>query len=268
MPRVAAWALALLVRAIQLAHAASVHFTYDHGGAPWASLHSLSDLEDLVDVKALRWSGTAWEDRGRLLVQAVGSPAAAPDPDNEGGILVGTGRFLAEGAPSHWVRALPAPGDSPGGQVIAVGDAAAYLSFDSRLYTSLDGGSTWFLDSWTPWPRTDAERPGSDYWIDLPAAANERSLAALWYDERSADHPALHLARWHPRGGWSEPVSVPLDAVSMAVDHALSTASGRWLLLGTCRAHGRDAGLEALVLEPGSTALSPTELPLRTGLSP
>ncbi len=252
---------------IRNSRAASVHFTYDRSGVPWASLHSLSSLEDLVDVTAFRWNGTVWEDRGRLLVRAVGSPAAVPDPRTESGILVGSGRFLANGKPAHWVPALPSPGNSPGGQVIAVGAAAAYLTFDSRLYTSLDGGSTWFLDRWTPWRERGDERPGDDYWIDLPAAANEGSLAALWYDERKVDSAALHLASWSPRSGWSQPARLPLGEGSMPVDHALKTAAGRWLLLGPCRGSGRDTHLEALVAEPGSTTLSPAELPLERGWS-
>jgi hypothetical protein len=175
---------------------------------------------------------------------------------------------MANDAPSHWVPALPAPDDTPGGQVIAVDDAAAYLTFDSRLYTSLDGGSTWFRDEWTPWRQRGTEVPGTDYWIDLPAAANEHDLAALWYDERLAGNAALYLSRWSPQSGWTEPKTLPLDADSMAVDHALSTASGRWLLLGPCRDDAQGARLEALILDPGSPTADRTELALQRGWSP
>lgn len=246
---------------------ATAHFTYDRHGSPWIALLSLSEIAGVVDVTAFRFAAPSWEPRGRLRVQAVGAPAATPDPVHDDAVLVGSGRFRAGNAPAYWIPSLPAPSGAPRGRVVAVAGAAAYLTFDSRLYTSLDGGVTWFPDSWTPWTGPGA-LPGTDYWIDLPAATSDASLAALWHDERHGDAPVTYLARWTPSRGWAAPVRLGGAAGETSFDHAVSAAADKWLLLGSCRASGRGSVLDVLLVDPGTTAPRAASLALESAWSP
>jgi hypothetical protein len=170
------------------------------------------------------------------------SPAAAPDPRRDDAVLIGTGRFAAGAPPAYWLPSIPQADGASGGHVVAFAGAAAYLTFDSRLYFTSDGGQTWYPERWAPWaPRQDA-------------------LALLWYDERRDAAPAVYLARWSERTGWQSPHQIPLAGRNApSIDQALATADGKWLLLGPCRG----SVLDALVVDPVSGALRRPPIALR-----
>jgi hypothetical protein len=230
---------------------ATLHFTYESSGAPWLLRQELTELKGVSQVVAFRWDGGRWRPRGSLRVRAVGAPGAAPDPAHGDAVLIGTGRFSAAAEPAYWLPAIPLAEGASGGQVVAVGGSAAYLTFDSRLFFSSDGGATWFLERWTPWsPRPSRQplwTPGVDFWLDLPVAPRGAGLAVLWYDERRDAAPAVYLARWRERSGWAPAHEIPLGGpTAPSIDQALVTDRDRWLLLGPCRG----AALDALIIEP------------------
>lgn len=244
---------------------ATLHFTYEAAGAPWMLLQRLTGEAGVSQVDAFRWDGRDWRGRGGLRVRGVGSPAAVPDPRRPDAVLIGTGRFAAAADPSYWLPALPAAEGASGGQVVALGGSAVYLTFDSRLYFSSDGGVTWFAERWTPWsPRAALHplwTPGIDFWFDLPVAPRDGNLPVLWYDERRGEAPSVYLARWRERTGWDPPQEISLTGDgALSIDQALATDSGKWLLLGPCRG----AALDALVVQPGSRELRRTAIALHS----
>lgn len=256
--------------------AASVHLTYDRSGAPWLVLHTLSVHPGATRLNAYRWDGERWLDRGALTVQAIGSPGARPDPSHQRAILVGSGRFAADAVPAYWLSALPAPSDSPGGQVTAVSGAAVFLTFDSRFYSTVDGGSSWLSSSWTPWSAPVARRSTgaspAGYWIDLPPAATGEELAALWYNESDPSAPTVTLTLWQPdsdgrsHGSWQPLATLDLaTSDSPTVEHVLRGSDGRWTLLGHCRFDGESTVIGAQIWEPTRGAFRSLEIPLTTG---
>jgi hypothetical protein len=248
----------------------TLHFTYDRSGAPWLVFHQLTERKGFLAATAFRWDGLRWTDCGTLLVQAAGSPAAAPDPRSQNAIVSGTGRFGAGEAASYWLPALPVLNTSAGGQVIPlVGTAAAFLTQDSQLLLTLDGRS-WRLERWTPWAnpvdRSDPWRSGLDYSLDRPEGAKGGALPLVWYDDRQPDNPRIHLTRWRAREGWQRGPSLkPTTPSGGTIEHVVVAADGSWLLIGSCRSAGTSSWLEGLFVAPGAVTAQPVRIPLAAG---
>jgi hypothetical protein len=253
---------------VSFSDASTVHMTYDGEGAPWLLFHRLPELPGVTEVTAFRFTEDRWSPRGRLLVQAIGSPGVTADPTRRDAVLSGSGRFQAEAEPSYWLPALPALGDSAAGQVRALTEAAIFLTSDSRLFLGSRDGTVWLRDTWTPWPNrkgpVEIWQAGEDYWLDLPATAPAGSLPALWFDERREESPRLHLAAWEPGKGWKPVATIELTgAAGPRVEHVLTMPTGKWLLLGGCRSTAAGSVIDALIVDPGAAG-SPRakEIPL------
>ena len=183
-----------------------------------------------------------------LSVDAVGEPAAVPDPGRKDAILVGSGRFNADDFARSWLPALP---DLPREQMAEVfplaGDAAVVLAADGRAYLTPDGGATWKRTDWSP-PRSD----GTEIWFDRPTGDRSGALGVVWVDAR-APRPQLivtEISLTSPEKGWQEVVRVPSEVVTdtgsrLAFEPYLRPDGRRWWLLTGCTDAPAASGLVA-----------------------
>ncbi len=234
---------------------ATVYTTRDGDGIPWLVLHQPTGEAGVVVAEALRLEGGAWRSHGRLPVAAVGSPAARPAQG--GGILTGSGHFVAGRAPTPWVAGLPGlPGDQRGQLVPLGGSEVAYLARDGRFYLSRDGGAAWQANRWVPWdPRGGVAPAGPGWAADLPVAAHGVPLAVAWFDNRSAERTEIYLCEREPADGWRVVArlagSEAVGEGEVGYSHLLRLANGRWLLLAGCEVRPRGAALRLRTVGPG-----------------
>ncbi|MEZ5331414.1 MAG: hypothetical protein R2991_05050 [Thermoanaerobaculia bacterium] len=224
---------------------AILHAARDGAGNAWIVQHFQGSEEHTRRVVAARLEGESWREAGTLEVSGAGNPPAVADPDDPEALLSGSGRFALGRAPAHWVTMPPLPADSLGSLVPLGGGHAAFLTADSRLLVTRDGGGRWFEQQWTPWSAgagvTRWDR-GKDYWLDLPTGAVAGGLSVLWFDDRPGSEPALWLTAGEgPTGLVAAAVPRAPRAGAEPIEEAIRWAGDTWMLLGGCRHDERTA---------------------------
>lgn len=237
-----AWAWKRLGDSLEVPAAATLHATYDLAGAPWVVFLGATAVRGRQRAWAFRWEADEdeagrWRRHGPLSVDAVGEPAAVPDPGRKDAILVGSGRFNADDFARSWLPTLP---DLPREQMAEVfplaGDTAVVLAADGSTYLTPDGGATWQRTEGTP-PRSD----GTEIWFDRPTGDRTGVLGGIWVDAE-APRPQLivtEISPTSPEKGWQEVVRVPSEVVTdtgtrLAFAHFLRPDGRRWWLLTGC----------------------------------
>jgi len=197
---------------------------------------------------AFRWSDGGWTRHGPLDVDAVGEPAAAPDPRRSDAVLVGSGRFVPDGPARSWLAALP---DLPGEQMAEVfpgnlPQTAVVLTAEGAAFRTGDGGTTWRRTGWSP-PAAE----GPEVWLDRPTGDRSGPPGAVWVDAK-APRPALILTELADRedgaSGWKEVARIPSEVVtdtgvSLTFEHYLRPDGRRWWLLTGCVDTPQTSGL-------------------------
>lgn len=248
----------------------TLHAARDGSGRAWIAQHFPGASEHTRRVVAVRLEEGRWREAGSLEVSGAGSPAVAPDPAHAQSLISGSGRFTPGRPPETWVRTPPLPPGEVGSLVPLGGERAAYLTADSRLLLTRNGGRQWFEQRWTPWSATAGVTRwdrGRDYWLDLPTGAVAGGLFVLWYDDRPGEQPALWLTAGEgPSGLAAAAVPRAPRPGAEAIEQAIHWGQGEWMLLGGCRHDQRTAYV--LVRRPhGSTAGAWERVPLRPGWS-
>jgi len=252
------WAWTPLGAPLEVPPATTVHATWDRSGAPWVALLGETATRGRQRAWAFRWESAEegegegegagdgrWRRHGPLSVDAVGEPAAVPDPQREDAILVGSGRFVPVGFARSWLSALPQvpreqmaevfplrPG--PGNQVRAV-----VLTDDGDAFFTADGGATWERAGWPP-PRAE----GPELLHDRPTGDRTGPLGVVWVDAK-APRPRLVLteipedAATGAANGWREVTRIPLEVktdtgATLAFEHYLRPDGRSWWLLTPC----------------------------------
>ena len=241
------------------ASSATAYPSWDIDGAAWVVLHRPTDEAGVVLAEAYRLAGGEWSSEGSLPVAAVGSPAVRPAA--EGGVLTGSGRFLAGLAPAAWVTGLPGLPAGERGQVSALpGNEVAYLARDGRLYLSPDRGASWTVSRWLPWGGDASLVAAEPSWsVDLPVAERAAPLSVAWFDERSGGPADLYLSERPTGGPWKVvsqlPASERLGGDEIGYSHLLRLVNGRWLLLAGCEVTERGCALRLRTVEPDGSTL-------------
>lgn len=236
--------------------ATTVHATWDRTGTAWVVALGQTETPGRQRAWAFHRSGDAWTRHGPLDVDAVGEPAAVPDPDRRDAVLVGSGRFTPDGPARSWLAALP---DLPREQMAEVfplgtgsGDAgpssAVVLAADGSAFLTKDGGASWQRAGWAP-PAAE----GPEVWLDRPTGDRSGGPGVVWVDGK-ASRPALILAEVERRGddgsGWMEVARIPSEVVtdtgaSLTFEHYLRPDGRRWWLLTGCVDTPETSGLVA-----------------------
>lgn len=246
------WAWTPLGGALEVPPAATVHATWDLSGIPWVVLLGETATRGRQRAWAFHWERTdeaedpgkgRWRRHGPLSVDAVGDPAAVPDPHREDAILVGSGRFVPEGFARSWLSALPQVPREEMAEVFPLrpgpaGELRAVVLTDGgdALLTG-DGGATWERASWAA-PRAE----GPELVPDRPTGDRTGPLGVVWVDAR-APRPGLVLTEIPEEAGvesgWREVARIPLEVetdtgVIVAFEHYLRPSGRSWWLLTPC----------------------------------
>jgi hypothetical protein len=267
------WAWTPVGGELEVPPAVTVHATWDRSGVPWVVL--LGETETATRGRqrawAFRWESAEpderedegsgrWRRHGPLSVDAVGEPAAVPDPYREDAILVGSGRFVPDGFARSWLSALPQVPRERMAEVFPLrpgpdgGIRAVVLTDDGGAFVTDDGGAGWQRADWSP-PRAE----GPELLHDRPTGDRTGPLGVVWVDAR-APRPGLVLteipedAEVGAEDGWREVARVPLEVktdtgVTLTFEHYLRPDGRRWWLLTPCVDTPETSGL--VVRGPG-----------------
>ncbi len=239
--------------AVTAVRSGTVHLTRDRGGRGWLTVHAATDRPGVVEVEAWSEAAGSWQARGRLLVQAVGNPGARPDPQLDGAIVVGTGRFDREREPSYWLESLPRIPESAGGQLVGGGREALYLTHESVPFVSLDAGRTWRRVPWRP-AGTDGLR-APELWSDLPLSLYRGVPSLVWFVDRRGTARDVRLTRRLRSEGWVEDGAIDRGpSAPMPLEHLIDLGRGRWLALGPCTDGDAGPGISVVEVDGGRSA--------------
>lgn len=241
------WSWIPLGERLEIPAATTVHATYDRSGAAWVVLLGETAARGRQRAWAHRWEpdegGTPhWSHHGPLTVDAVGEPAAVPDPVRPDGILVGSGRFVPDDLARSWLPALPTLPRERMAEVFPLGPGgragSVVLTADGEAYLTPDGGETWRRAGWSA-PAAE----GRELWLDRPTGDRTGPLGVVWVDSK-APRPQLVLTET-PGGpdaaeaaGWREVARIPSEVVvggaTRVFEHYLRPDGRRWWLLTPC----------------------------------
>jgi hypothetical protein len=220
---------------------ATLHGTWDRGGAAWLVLLGGEAAPGTQRAAAFRLAGRDWEARGVLQVADVAAPAALPVPDRADAIVAGSGLFSAGGPPGQWLHGLP---ELPPGRRGAVyplgGQSAAHVAADGAVYATRDQGRTWRRPLWTPWGQAGVEawKAGEDYTTEAAASSPRSPLGLLWLDRRGGERAQVHLSELAADGSWRLLATladrVRAAGAELELGHFMVADDGRWLLVAGC----------------------------------
>lgn len=231
--------------------AVTLHATWDRSGTAWVVALGQTETPGRQRAWAFRRTGDVWIHHGPLSVDAVGEPAAVPDPVRTDAILVGSGRFRPDGPAGSWLSALP---NLPREQMAEVfpldAGSAVVLGADGSVFLTRDGGASWRRAGWAP-----PEAEGPEIWLDRPTGDRTGGPGVVWVDGKAA-RPALILTEIEVRnssgrsGGWKEVARIPSEVVtdtgaSLIFEHYLRPDGRRWWLLTGCVETPQTSGLVA-----------------------
>jgi len=243
------WSWISLGARLEIPAATTVHATYDRSGAAWVVLLGETATRGRQRAWAYRWEREAggapqWSRHGPLTVDAVGEPAAVPDPVRPDGILVGSGRFVPDDLARSWLPALPSLPREQMAEVFPLdpgeraGVPAVVLTADGEAYVTPDGGESWRRAGWQA-PAAE----GRELWLDRPTGDRTGSLGVVWVDSK-APRPQLVLAEApddpeaDDADGWKEAARIPSEVVvggtTRVFEHYLRPDGRRWWLLTPC----------------------------------
>lgn len=231
--------------------AATVHGTWDRGGAPWLVLHTLGPPAPQVRAAAFRFDGREWQPRGALTVSDFGVAGAVPVPDRADAVASGTGLFAAGEPAGSWLHGLPElPRERRGVVYPTGGQSALYLAADGVAYATRDQGRTWARPLWTPWGETAAQawKPGEDYQVEAPLGAPRLPFALAWLDRRAGGEATFALTETRADGVWKVLARLPETLATggrrLPIAHLLADDAGHWSLVAGCvEQRGRPAVL-------------------------